>query len=130
MVIDDTLSLTKDTLRCISMPPVRPSAKKLPFNPTLPAKVHQPPITRTCRCLREELMPYYYGSKVSVDFMLGGDIGKVGKWLRITGPDNRRMVRGMSLCGSQWQEAAVQRELGVALSLESTEVGACKVLFL
>lgn len=65
----------------------------------------QPPITRTCRALRDELLPFYYRSKINIQLEALGipwvvlrptpDYRLLVAWLWAIGKDNRRNVRGV-----------------------------------
>ncbi|UJO23814.1 uncharacterized protein CLAFUR5_12682 [Fulvia fulva] len=60
-------------------------------------RLHQPAITRTCRALREELLPYFYQQRVIMNeapFASWEHVHRLGQFLRAIGRDNRRHVTG------------------------------------
>ncbi|KAK4623751.1 hypothetical protein CLAFUW4_05338 [Fulvia fulva] len=65
---------------------------------------HQPPITRVCRILRGELLPYFYRTWGS-HMIHWGNAGSTGRWLRAIGVENRRHVRGAFFLASSAHEA-------------------------
>ncbi|KAK4611728.1 hypothetical protein CLAFUW4_13312 [Fulvia fulva] len=81
---------------------------------------HQPPITRTCRLLREELLPYFYSTKVLIT--CGADDEELGLWLRTIGPENRRAIVGIkraTFCpGGMDEESEYKENWGVELKIE------------
>lgn len=61
----------------------------------------QPAITQVSRVLREELLPYYYATKVTISVSL--DHYATDKWLSAIGERNRRHVTGLTIVGPKWQ---------------------------
>lgn len=58
------------------------------------ASSRQPSITRTCICLRKELLPYYYCTKIEV--IIGWcDLHTWSPWLRALSPASRRLIHGL-----------------------------------
>lgn len=68
-----------------------------PMVSSLPLAANTPAITRTCNALRQELLPYYYRSKVDLDVRPGEAFQIAGKWLNAIGAESRRMIRGLEL---------------------------------
>ena len=56
----------------------------------------QPPNTRVCRVMREELLPYYYKTKTSISwqaqYQAGGETTELCAWLKAIGETNRQNV--------------------------------------
>lgn len=57
------------------------------------SEYHQPPITRTCRILREELLPYFYATKIHI--AMGADYD-LGSWLRALDRETRCFIDGIT----------------------------------
>ena len=60
---------------------------------------YQPPITRTCRLLRAELLPLFYKTHVRARIHRGIGRGFESKvaWLKAIGPENRKLVAGVEV---------------------------------
>ncbi|KAK4611869.1 hypothetical protein CLAFUW4_12863 [Fulvia fulva] len=61
---------------------------------THPPRYFQPPITRTCRVLREELLPYFFSTRTVIWFPTYSVV-KLGNWLRALDPEMRRAISGI-----------------------------------
>ncbi|KAK4610494.1 hypothetical protein CLAFUW4_14199 [Fulvia fulva] len=59
-------------------------------------RVYQPPITKVSRALREELLPYYYQTKICIWWDMCSILNKrhLLGWLKAIGEDNRRNLGG------------------------------------
>lgn len=60
----------------------------------------QPAITRTCRILRQELLPYYYKTRVQMTIYAGlvsDPESDVERWLQAIGHENRLSLRGLQV---------------------------------
>lgn len=77
------------------------------------SRCHQPPLTRTSRVLREELLSYSYSIKVNIQYAAAYNLGR---WLRALDSDVRRAIRGIetdvSRSGPMTQTASQQLMVG------------------
>ena len=56
-------------------------------------KVAQPPLTRTCKWVRAETMPIFYGANIFQVCLETGLTDEPKKWLRAIGPANRKLLQ-------------------------------------
>lgn len=85
---------------------------------------HQPPLTRTCRVLRNELLPQFYKTRVKI-ICVAREV-QMGFWLRTIGLELRKVIRGVfvfSTIGDSLQELKERAmdNWGVELELEQVE---------
>ena len=115
IVIDDTPACTNGSITGVATPPVqrRPfrsrdrsiprPAKVLTCNLSVPLASQQPPITRVCRILREELLSYYYETKIRLSYRdLDGVSSNMGKWLRAIESEHRHCIGTIGINTYPW----------------------------
>ncbi|KAK4631876.1 hypothetical protein CLAFUW4_03886 [Fulvia fulva] len=116
MAIEDTPPCTNASIASAKSPPTRhrtfkssspdipTPAIQITCNLSVPLTSQQPPITRVCRVLREELLSQYYRTKVRLSLVYyDAEASTMGKWLRSIGPENRRLVNRVGIALSPWE---------------------------
>lgn len=79
---------------------------------------HQPAITRTCRVLREELLPYFYQTKVTFTIQHASTSQEyIRGFLKGIGASNRQNIR------YAWAEGKKRRPVGLSRKVVSHYVG-------
>lgn len=59
-------------------------------------KNYQPSVTRTCRTLRQELLPFFWETKFNMEFYSWGTAAsQLGEVLKTVGKDARHAMRGL-----------------------------------
>lgn len=89
----------------------------------LERKVRQPAICSVCRCLRAELLGYFYGARIA--FPLDADYLGPVFWLSAIGPENRRSLRRVLL--SRHVSSIESVELKMARCKVLVEIGSIEV---